>query len=278
DKLPSRYREPLVLCYLEGLTRDEAAARLRVPLTTLKSQLDRGRKRLGDALTRRGVVVGAGLLALVATSAAGASLAAFVQAVLKAVSGSPPNAVAALAKGVAVNALTGKSISSLAVVLITAAALSLALNFAPTTAARPLPDSEKSKTGSPPAVAEDSSISGRVVDSDGNPVTDASIILANWTAERKHAKAELTKTDADGRFTFVVKAVPDHAPERRTLVASAAGFGPDWIKVSELRPGVPITFRLPPDLPVRGKVVDLEGKPISRAKVSVKAIQTTPTE
>ena len=28
DRLPPRYREPLVLCYLEGLTRDEAAARL----------------------------------------------------------------------------------------------------------------------------------------------------------------------------------------------------------------------------------------------------------
>ena len=47
------YREPLVLCYLEGLTRDEAAARLGVPPATLKSQLDRGRKRLGDALTKR---------------------------------------------------------------------------------------------------------------------------------------------------------------------------------------------------------------------------------
>src|SRR5206468_3670389 len=41
DKLPARYREPLVLCYLEGLTRDEAAARLAVPHGTLKIQLER---------------------------------------------------------------------------------------------------------------------------------------------------------------------------------------------------------------------------------------------
>jgi RNA polymerase sigma factor (sigma-70 family) len=41
DKLPPRYREPLVLCYLEGLTRDEAAHRLEVPLNTVKIRLER---------------------------------------------------------------------------------------------------------------------------------------------------------------------------------------------------------------------------------------------
>lgn len=50
-KLPARYREPLILCYLEGLTRDEAAARLGRSPGAVKTQLDRGRRRLGDALT-----------------------------------------------------------------------------------------------------------------------------------------------------------------------------------------------------------------------------------
>ena len=63
DRLPPRYREPLVLCYLEGLTRDEAATRLGVPQTTLKSQLERGRKKLADALASRGCALGALLLA-----------------------------------------------------------------------------------------------------------------------------------------------------------------------------------------------------------------------
>src|SRR5205823_2946300 len=101
--LPPRYREPLVLCYLEGLTRDEAARRLGVPAATLKAQLERGRKRLAEALTRRGCVLGAGLLALAATSPAGASPPRLVEAVLAAVAGSPPVAVALLAKGIAVN-------------------------------------------------------------------------------------------------------------------------------------------------------------------------------
>src|SRR5947209_645605 len=73
DRLPPRYREPLVLCYLQGLTRDEAAARLGVSPITLKSQLDRGRKHLAAALTRRGITLGLGLLASATTSPAGAS-------------------------------------------------------------------------------------------------------------------------------------------------------------------------------------------------------------
>ena len=40
DGLPPRYREPIVLCYLEGLTRDEAAVCLSIPLATLHTRID----------------------------------------------------------------------------------------------------------------------------------------------------------------------------------------------------------------------------------------------
>src|SRR5262245_38930627 len=42
-RLPERERGPLVLCYLEGRTRDEAARRLGCPVGTLKSRLERAR-------------------------------------------------------------------------------------------------------------------------------------------------------------------------------------------------------------------------------------------
>src|SRR4051812_1188811 len=71
-RLPPRYRDPLVLCCLEGLTQDEAAGRLGVPVETLRSQLKRGRKRLADSLSARGCELGIALLAA-AASAAGAS-------------------------------------------------------------------------------------------------------------------------------------------------------------------------------------------------------------
>ena len=58
-RLPSRYREPVILCYLEGLTHVEAAQRLGWPVGTVKSRLARGKVTLKRRLTRRGLAPGA---------------------------------------------------------------------------------------------------------------------------------------------------------------------------------------------------------------------------
>jgi RNA polymerase sigma factor (sigma-70 family) len=108
DRLPRRYREPLVLCYLEGLTRDEAAVRLGVPQATLKSQLERGRKKLADALAARGCALGMLLLAAAATSLARASSPGLLKSTLAAAGGAASPAVAALAREVAVQIWTTK--------------------------------------------------------------------------------------------------------------------------------------------------------------------------
>jgi RNA polymerase sigma factor (sigma-70 family) len=105
DRLPRRYREPLVLCYLEGLTRDEAAARQGVPLATLKSQLERGRKKLAEAVAARGYALGLLLLATAATSRAQALAPRLFQSILSAARGAPSPAVAALAQEVAMQTL-----------------------------------------------------------------------------------------------------------------------------------------------------------------------------
>jgi RNA polymerase sigma factor (sigma-70 family) len=54
DQLPETFRAPLVLCYLDGLTHDEAASSLGCPVGTIRSRLSRGRDRLRARLTRRG--------------------------------------------------------------------------------------------------------------------------------------------------------------------------------------------------------------------------------
>ena len=53
--LAERYRAPLVACYLEGKTQDEAAAQLGVAKTTLKQRLERARSMLRARLVRRGL-------------------------------------------------------------------------------------------------------------------------------------------------------------------------------------------------------------------------------
>jgi RNA polymerase sigma factor (sigma-70 family) len=54
-RLPERLRSPLLLCYLSGLTRDEAARQLGWSLGTLKRRLEEGRAALRSRLARRGV-------------------------------------------------------------------------------------------------------------------------------------------------------------------------------------------------------------------------------
>jgi RNA polymerase sigma factor (sigma-70 family) len=77
-RLPGKFRAPLVLCYLEGLTRDEAAHRLGWPVSTLKSRLEQARERLRARLASRGLHLSGVLIAALCyegTASAAVSLA-----------------------------------------------------------------------------------------------------------------------------------------------------------------------------------------------------------
>jgi RNA polymerase sigma factor (sigma-70 family) len=80
QRLPERLRGPLLLCYLQGLTRDQAAQALGWSLRTLERRLQDGRSRLETNLLRRGIGLSAALaawgLASVADAAVRATLAA----------------------------------------------------------------------------------------------------------------------------------------------------------------------------------------------------------
>jgi RNA polymerase sigma factor (sigma-70 family) len=62
-RLPEKYQLPLILCCLEGLTRDEAAQHLGLPVATLKSRLERARELLRLRLKRHGLPFSGALLA-----------------------------------------------------------------------------------------------------------------------------------------------------------------------------------------------------------------------
>jgi len=108
-RLAEKYRLPLLLCYWEGKTRDEAAAQLGWTCGTLKERLQRGRNLLRGRLTRRGLVPSAALFAaFLAERAAAALSAALVQQTARAAlcfaagktasAGLPTAAVASLAQ------------------------------------------------------------------------------------------------------------------------------------------------------------------------------------
>ncbi len=62
SRLPERYRVPVVLCELEGLTYQEAAHRLHCPVSTIGVRLRRARERLRQRLTKRGLAPMTGLV------------------------------------------------------------------------------------------------------------------------------------------------------------------------------------------------------------------------
>ena len=272
DKLPPTYREPLILCYLEGLTRDEAAARLGVASDTLKVRIHRGRKRLHAALIRGGCALGAGLLALAATSPAGASPPRLIHAVR---AGDVPPAVAALAEGVAVNGVL-KTVVAGAAALAAVAIIGFGIGAPRTTTAGPPPEkatpakAEKKDEPPKPAVKPEAriTVAGRVLDPDGKPVAGAKFAVID---DENEERIPAVTTGADGKFTFEMS-YPKTVRNPRQVVASAPGFGLDWLS----EPREDAVFRLVPDQSITGRVIDLQGKPVAGAKVAVHDVRAGP--
>jgi RNA polymerase sigma factor (sigma-70 family) len=145
-RLPERYREPIVLCYLEGMPTDAVAERLGCPKGTVLSRLSRARERLRIRLARRGLAPASafsvgGLLSLAHPAALPTALvreavrAAIPSSGLKAASASSASTMAvALAKGV----LRDMSISPLKSIGIAGLACVLTLAGAVMVAAKPI--------------------------------------------------------------------------------------------------------------------------------------------
>jgi len=64
-RMPRRFRLPLVLCCLQGLTRDETARILGWTQGAVRGRLERGRKLLQSRFLRRGLTLTAGMFAMI---------------------------------------------------------------------------------------------------------------------------------------------------------------------------------------------------------------------
>ena len=80
DRLPAKYRDVIVLCHLQGLSRQRAAEQLECTEDSVKSRLVRARRDLRIRLARRGVAMSfaIGFLALACQESVRAELTALV--------------------------------------------------------------------------------------------------------------------------------------------------------------------------------------------------------
>src|SRR5262245_2708850 len=180
NRLPDKLRLPLLVCYLEGKSRDEAAAELGWSVGVVKGALERGRLRLRDRLQRRGIALSAGLFPAVAAGTRSAVPPAWIDSVASfagsgAVSVRP--AVSALARGVVPMTATARL---WATVLSVAVLIGVGTLIASSTSS-PSPDAPKEKEATAPAAkdagkqaaGEKLTVTGKVTDAAGRPVSAA---------------------------------------------------------------------------------------------------------
>lgn len=129
-RLPEHLRSPVLLCYLDGLTRDEAAQRLGWGLDVLRGRLERGRLLLRRRLTRRGLTLPAALLSALLAERAALSATLLVQIArpaLQVAAGHalPAGAVSAQVISLTEGVLKAMSLSKLRLLMIAVLALGL---------------------------------------------------------------------------------------------------------------------------------------------------------
>jgi RNA polymerase sigma factor (sigma-70 family) len=84
ERLPAKYRIPIVLCELQEKSRKHAAAVLGVPEGTISSRLARGKALMAERLTRRNITLGSAAVAASLASTSVAPSAALVQLTVRA--------------------------------------------------------------------------------------------------------------------------------------------------------------------------------------------------
>ena len=250
-RLPEKYRTPLVLCYLEGLTHDEAAGQLRCPVGTVRSRLAGGRDRLRSRLVRRGYAPQSSLPVLLATSAPSSLIRATVRVATGA--GVVPSHLLLIAQGASIAMiLTNPKTWIVAAGFLLSLAAGSAVVVArqdrgestpqagpvAQTPAVPPPDPPPSRPAPRSLPANyPITVTGRALDSAGKPIAGARIYLASCSNDDNRRLAE-TRTDERGSYKFdgvLLSIRPDEFidPNRPArgffeVFGQADGFGFAW--------------------------------------------------
>jgi RNA polymerase sigma factor (sigma-70 family) len=294
DRLPRSFRQPVVLCYFEGLTLEEAARRLRCPAGTLRSRLARAREKLRRALTRRGVALSAAALpvALEPRSASASISSSLCETTTRAaIQFAAAGSVAGIGSASAIHlarqvlrsmVLLNAKVAAFSLLLLATGAGFLARAVAgndPLVAQQPLAAANPADANQKPAPGR-MFVVGRVLDPHGKPVPGATVMvsarakLSGRGVERFNLNV-IGRADADGAGQFRLDAprTSSTRDDEFTAIAKAKGFGVGWAGIDPDADQPAAEISLCPEQIIQGRLFDLQGRPAQGAVVSVFAIR-----
>jgi RNA polymerase sigma factor (sigma-70 family) len=286
DRLPGAFRAPVLLCYFEGLTLDEAAHRLRWPVGTTRSRLARAREKLRRGLTRRGFALpGAALAPRASVSSLlcdSTTRAAIAFAARQAAAGGSLSASAAtLAQEVLNTMLLHKlRLATMSLLLLAIVATGAAYHSSGALArsregeppGEPIARTARTEprpAEAPPPPEARMTVAGRVLDPAGKPSPNARVAVL---ADRKGRVGDIdgrhlgilmgtAAADADGHFALDVPAIPPRDLQHLTLIAAAPGRALTAVDLKADAGRQETSVTLAPEQPIEGRLVDVQGQP-----------------
>ena len=126
-------------------------------------------------------------------------------------------------------------------------------------------------------------VRGRVLDPEGKPVAGAEVLTVHYFWKTTHYSVPLTtvKSDEQGQFHLAFRKSqldPGAADPTQSvsIIARLPGsnFGLAWSDYHSAKAGEEQILKLADDVPLEGRVVDLEGNPIAGVEVSIGLIFT----